>query len=233
MSEKDDKQASDLTASFAEDTKALAAALKKHNKLAVRRNRLAKRQHQQAILNYEQGERRYLLEKSHLQPTFRLAVTEFLSCAPDFMNDPEQASEAKFLAELGVGVDQSVIRMRVHVKGDAEYMRPSIVIPSARISSAESNLKDERAHSMTDLIYFATVDSIDIEEEDQSTLLYLVYRDKTTLPVVLKYKLARQLESALRRWDATHLDTVFVTSHRALSRLHSAAGCAALFADRE
>lgn len=233
MSEKDNKQGSDLKAALtvdvqAVDVQALVAALNKHNKLALRRNRLAKRQHQQEILNYEQGERRYLLEKSYLQPTFRLSVTEFLSCEPDFMNDPEQASEAKFLAELGVGVDQSVIRMRVHVKGDAEYMRPSIVIPSA-----QSNVMDERAHSMTDLIYFATVDSINIAEEDESTLLYLVYRDKTTLPVVLKYKLARQLESALRRWDATHLDTVFVTSHRALSRLHSAAGCADLFADRE
>jgi len=228
MSEQNNKQDADLKPPFAEDTKALVAALNKHNKLALKRNRLAKRQHQQAILNYEQGERRYLLEKSYLQPTFRLSVTEFLSCAPDFMNDPEQASEAKFLVERGVGIDQSVIRMRVHVKGDAEYMRPSIVIPSA-----QSSLKDERVHSMTDLIYFATLDSIDIAQEDQTTMLYLVYRDKTTLPVVLKYKLARQLESALRRWDATHLDTVFVTSHRALSRLHSARACADFFADRE
>jgi len=213
--------------SVSDNLKQILSALKKHNKYARKRNWLAKHQHQQSILNYEQAERQYLIEKSSMQPTFRLTVTEFLMCEPNFMNDPEQAGEAQYLSDLGVSVDERVLRIKVHVKGDAEYMRPSIVI-----EKSDKGL-DERAHSMTELIYFVPVASINISNDLKSSSAYLVYRDKTTLPVIHKYRLMQQQDSALRRWDAVHLDTVYASSHKDLPMLNSSKGCAALFNERE
>jgi len=92
--------------------------LKESNRLARKRNRLAKRQYRQSVLDFEQAERQ------HLQPSFRIKVTEFLTCAPDAMADPEQAVEAKYLSEHGIAVDELVLRLKIDVKGDAEYMRP-------------------------------------------------------------------------------------------------------------
>lgn len=204
------------------------SAFKEHNKQARKGNRLAKRQYLQSVLNYEQAERQYLIEKSRMQPTFRLLVTEFLMCKPDFMNDPEQAGEAKYLSDLDVAVDARVLRIKVHVKGDAEYMRPSIVIQKSGKESV-----DEHAYAMTELLYFVPVDSIELSASVTSSSAYLIYRDKTTLPVIHKYGLIQQHDSALRRWDAIHLDTVYVSAHKDLSKLNSSEGCATFFRDRE
>lgn len=222
--------AEELSAVHLKDSlKDLAAALKQSNRHASKRNRLAEMQHQQSVLNYEQEQRRYLIEKSNLQPTFRLSVTEFLTCEPDFVNDPEQASEAKFLSDFGVGVDQRALRIKVHVKGDVPYMRPSIVLAK----HAQGKVKDEQIYSMSELIYFVDVASMALTEENGSTDAYFVYRDKTTLPVLHKYRLAPRKNSALLRWDATHLDTLFASSHKDLEATKTSAGCAALFSARE
>ena len=206
------------------------AAIKESNTHAQKRNRLTKRQYKQSVLNYEQVERQYLIEKSRLQPEFRLSVTEFLACEPDFLNDPEQAGEAKYLADLGLEVDQRVLRIKLDVKGDAIYMQPSIVIETSQ--KAESRA-DERVHAMTERLYFVGAESINIDQSTDSIDVYLVYRDKTTLPVIHKYRLIKRAESTLLRWDAMHLDTAYVSSHKKLSRFKSAAGCARLFANRE
>lgn len=201
---------------------------KESNKQARKRNRLAKRQYKQSVLNYEQVERQYLIEKSRLQPTFKLSVTEFLTCEPDFVNDPEQAGEAKYLADSGIGVDERVLRIKLQVKNDAEYMQPSIVI-----QKTESNVSDERTLAMSDLLYFVPVDSVLVSSDKSGMELFLVYRDKTTLPVIHKYQLVQRYDSALLRWDVSHLDTVYVSSHKKLQSFNSASGCAALFASRE
>jgi len=211
----------------ADDVKEALSLIKESNKQARKRNRWAKRQHQQSVLNYEQAERQYLIEKSRMQPTFRLSVTEFLQCEPDFMNDPEQASEAKYLSGFGVCIDERVLRVKIHVKGEAEYMRPSLVFHQV------GDLIDERGYSMSELIYFVEVERLDMLEGSNSTLLYLVYRDKTTLPVIHKYRLTQQQDSALRRWDAVHLDTIYVTSHKNSFALTTSKTCASFFSDRE
>lgn len=200
---------------------------KKSNKHAAKRNRLAKRKHRQSVLNYEQAERQYLIEKSRLQPTFSLSVTEFLACDPDFFNDPEPASEAKYIASLGVVVDEQVLRIKVHVKGEAEYLQPSLVI-----KKAGADVQDERVDSMSKLLYFAPMSDIHIDEHTHSIDVYFVYFDITTLPVIHKYQLTKQKKSALQRWDVVHLDTIYATSDKQLSLLNSAAGCAALFTHR-
>lgn len=209
--------------------KALSVA-EKNNLLAEERNRLVERQYQQSVLNYEQAERQYLIEKSRMQPTFRLVISEFLMCEPDFMNDPEQASQAKYLNGFGVAIDERVLRIKVNVKGDAEYMRPSLVVSK---TDSAGHTTDDRAYAMTDLIYFIEVGSLELSKSDSSAFAYLVYRDKTTLPVIHKYRLRQQEDVALRRWDAMHVDTVYATSLKSLSTLNTANGCARLFSDRE
>jgi hypothetical protein len=203
------------------------ALIKESNKHARKRNKLAKRQHRQSVLDYEQAQRQYLIEKSRLQPKFRLSVTEFLTCEPDFVNDPEQASEAKYLSEQGVGLEQRVLRLKLDAKGDAGYMRPSIVISNANKTA------DQRAHSMTDLIYFAEVANIVVADDDGCITVFLVYRDKTTLPVIHKYQLTPNHDLALPRWDAVHLDTAFVGSHKDSPSLNSPTACAQFFATRD
>jgi len=214
----------ELLARYADAT---LSALKERNKQARKRNRLGKRQHQQAVLNYEQAERQYLIEKAHLHPSFRLSATEMLSSEPDFVNDPEQAAEAKFLADKGVKVDQRVIRLKLHLKGQAEYLRPSLVI-----RASEKNTDDERILSMTDLLYFVELNNVDLSGEPHSFLAFFVYRDKTTLPVVHKLQLTQQSESTLLRWEVGHLDTAYAKSHKVIKNLNNADGCAALFSDR-
>ena len=223
MSDKNNKQLDELIGAVNASLK----EFKKSNKHARKRNRLAKRQYQQSVLNYEQVERQYLIEKSHLQPSFRLSVTEFLTCEPDFVNDPEQASEAKFVFGYGVGLDERVLRIKVHVKGDAEYMRPSLVI-----TRDAEGIVDERAFAMSELLYFVPADSIYISPESGACEVYLVYQDKTTLPVIHKYRLVQRNDSALPRWDAFHCDTVYARSHKGVSSYEKSDGCAALFIDR-
>lgn len=196
----------------------VAVALHQNNQLARKRNRLAKRQHRQSKLNYEQLERQYLIEKSRLQPIFTLSVTEFLTCEPDFVNDPEQASEVKFLFDRGIGIDQRILRIKVTVKGEAEYMQPSIVVPHINIIN-----DDERAYAMSRLLYFVPLDRIAIDQA--SIQAYLVYRDKTTLPVALQYRFDQRLESTLPRWDVEHLNTVYADSNHNLVSLRNIAEC--------
>jgi len=204
MSDKNNKQA-DTLARYIEQA---IPVLKESNKQARKRNRLAKQQYKQSVLNYEQVERQYL--------------------EPDFVNDPEQAGEAKFLADLGVGVDERVLRVKLQVKNDAQYMQPSIVI-----QKAEQNERDERIIAMSDLLYFMPVNSVYIPEEKPCIDVFFVYRDKTTLPVIHKYQFVQRHDSALLRWDVSHLDTVYVSSHKDLQSFDTAAGCAAFFSSRE
>lgn len=201
--------------------------IKASNKQARKRNKLAKRQYRQSVLDYEQAERQYLIEKSSLQPKFKLSVTEFLTCEPDFVNDPEQASEAKYLSEQGVSLEQRVLRLKLDTKGDADYMRPSIVIGNANKTA------DQRAHSMTDLIYFAEVAHIVAADGDGCITVFLVYRDKTTLPVIHKFRLTQNHDLALPRWDTVQLDTAFVGSHKDSPSLNSSIACAQFFATRD
>lgn len=203
------------------------ALIKESNLHARKRNKLAKRQYRQSVLDYEQAERQYLIEKSSLQPKFKLSVTEFLTCEPDFVNDPEQASEAKYLSEQGVDLEQRVLRLKLDIKGDADYMRPSIVISNANKTA------DQRAHSMTDLIYFAEVANIVAADGDGCITVFLVYRDKTTLPVIHKFRLTPNHDLALPRWDTMQLDTAFVGSHKDSPSLNSSTACAQFFAKRD
>jgi len=214
--------------SLTEHLKEAVSVAKKSNKHARKRNRLVKLQHRQAALNYEQAERQYLIEKSRMQPKFRLTATEFLLCEPDFLNDPELASEAKFLSGYSVAVDERVLRVKIHVSGGAEYMRPSVVF-----TKSSERVCDELAYSMTELICFIPVTNIGTSDNANSSLVYLVYQDKTTLPVILKYQLVPNHDSALPRWDVVHLDTVYATSHKGISTFSHSQGCAALFSDRE
>lgn len=202
--------------------------LRQSNKHARKRNRLAKLQYQQSLLNYEQVERQYLIEKSKLQPTFRLTVTEFLKSEPETLNDPVLAAEAKYLSEFGVRVDDRVLRFRVSVTGDAEYRRPSLVIAKSKKKTA-----DERSYSLSNILYFAPVKNINIDSKSQSFEAYFVYRDSTTLPVIHKFRIKQQQGSTLSRWDVTHLDTVYVSSNKNRSSLDSSYGCEQLFAERE
>jgi hypothetical protein len=212
---------------LADDITQAMALIKESNQHARKRNKLAKRQHRQSVLDYEQAERQYLIEKSNLQPKFKLSVTEFLTCEPDFVNDPEQASEAKYLSEQGVGLEQRVLRLKLDTKGDADYMRPSIVISNANKTA------DQRAHSMTDLIYFAEVANIMTADEGGCITVFLVYRDKTTLPVIHKFRLTPNHDLALPRWDTVPLDTAFVGSHKDSPSLNSSTACAQFFATRD
>jgi len=204
----------------------VATELRQNNKLARKRNRIAKRQHHQSVLNYEQMERQYLIEKSHLQPVFKLSVTEFLTCEPDFVNDPEQASEVKFLSDRGIGFDQRILRIKISVKGEAEYMQPSMVLPHLDMAKG-----DERAYAMSRLLYFVPLDRIEITQA--SFKAYLVYRDKTTLPVIHQYRFDQRMESTLLRWDVVHLDTAYADTHQALNSFANVEGCALLFSNRD
>lgn len=204
------------------------AVLKESNDLAHQRFRLAEQAYQQSVLNYEQVERQYLIEKSHLQPRFRLFVSEFLMSEPDFLNDPELASEAAFLSSFGVAIDERVLRFRLDVKGDAQYMRPSLVIGKQR-----KQADNECAHSMSDLLYFIPANRIDFSDDLHSFPIYFVYRDKTTLPVVHKYQVTQQHDSTLSRWNVVHLDTGYAVSHKNLAIFNSAAGCEQLFIERQ
>ena len=202
--------------------------LKEANSYADKRNRLAKKKHKQSVLNYEQIERQYLIEKSHIQPVFRLSVTEFLTCEPDFVNDPEQGAEAKYLDDLGVKFDERVMRIKVDVKGDEVYTQPSIVIKKTKKQQV-----DDRAFSMTKLRYFVTINEISFDQSIDVINVYLVYRDKTTLPVIHKYQLVKRSESTLLRWDALLVDTAYVSSHKKIPSLKTSDGCANFFRNRE
>ncbi|MFT6407153.1 MAG: hypothetical protein ACJAQ6_000563 [Arenicella sp.] len=231
MSDNEDSDVTPLRA-LKQGIEQVLTVVNKSNKHAAKRNRLARRQHRQSVLAYEQAERQYLIEKSNLQPSFRLLVTEFLTCEPDFVNDPEQASEAKYLAQLGVGVDQRVLRFKLGVSGDANYMRPSIVF-SKKVFSKKDKAADQRAYSMTDLIYFVEVANVDVSDADGCLTIFLVYRDQTTLPVIHKYLLTPNHNLALPRWDAVHLDTVYTGSHKDSSSLNSSVACAEFFDIRD
>lgn len=202
---------------------------KKSNKQSKERNRLARKQQRQAELNYQQSERLYLLEKSKMQPIFKLTAGEFLLNEPDFVNDPEQASEAKFLVDNGFSIEQRVVRVKLEVKYEAPFMRPSMVVAKAGNGSA-----DERLLSIAPRVFFAALDSIELGSATRQSTehrfdLYLIYHDQTTLPVALKYKVTQQHDSRLLRWQVEHIDTAFALSRDEQSALTIAHSCEQLF----
>ena len=203
---------------------------KKNNKLVRKRNRLAKKQQRQSELNYQQSERLYLLEKSKMQPRFRLTVGEFLLNKPDFVNDPEQAGEAKFLVDNGLNIDQRVVRIKLEVKQEAPFMRPSMVVAT----NTGNDNHDEQILSMTSRIFFVALDSIEFDSAASDATehcfnLYLLYYDQTTLPVALKFKVTQQHDSRLLRWEVEHIDTAFALSRHQQNTLCIAKNCEQLF----
>ncbi len=215
-----------LSGLSSKDQKRALKELKKTNKHAAKHNRLIKQQIRQAALEYELTERQYLIDKSALQPKFRLTVTEFLTCEPDFVNDPEQASEAKFLADRGVRQDQRALKIRLESEGGAPYMHPNILFKQ----KGQSN-HDDRIYAMNEKTFFIDIASLDLTESTTSTMAYLVYRDRTTLPVLHQYQLTQRQGSALLRWDVQHLDTVYATNKDNTKTLNTHSGCAELFSD--
>ena len=122
---------------------------KKRNKLAKRQNQIAEAQLAQSQYTFEQTERLYLLEKSKLQPKFSLQVTEFLLCEPDYMNDPEQAGEAKFLTDHDIAVDERVVRFQINVIEKGQHLRPRLVVTRTGV-----NKEDDLAMALTGKLYF-------------------------------------------------------------------------------
>jgi hypothetical protein len=199
----------------------------KSNGLSQKLNLIKKKQHQQSLLDFEQSERQYLIEKSKLQPSFRLSVSETLSCEPDFVNDPEQASESSFLKAKGVEYDSRVLRLRLDVKGGTEYMHPSIVFLDPEFLEFSG-----LAHAMSEHVYFISLGDAGAKNNIEHLIVYFVYRDQTALPVVHKYKLKKESSSALQRWHVSKIDKVYAKTHNALMTLETAQECEQLFISR-
>ena len=205
----------------------LIKAQEKHVKHLKKQNRLARSQIEQDSLRFEQAERLYLLEKSKLQPSFKLTVTEFLLCEADFMNDPEQAGEAKFLKDLGIEIDERVLRFQVNLEEKGQYLRPRLVIDRDDIKNDY-----DLAFSMHDRLYFLPFSRLS-DNSNQSTFdAYWVYQDQTTLPVIHKYSITQQKESSLMRWNAFHEDTVFGLTKQKSKSFNSSEACKLLFDNR-
>ncbi len=200
------------------------AQQKKANKHAKKRNTLAKRELTQTALNYEQAERLYLLEKSKLQPSFKLSVTEFLLCEPSSMNDPEQSAEAHFLSQHSVCTDERVLRFSVNMKAGGNYLRPHLVIQRDDITA-----EDDLALPLHDLLYFLPHHQLSSNEHLETFVVYFIYADQTTLPVLHKYQVTQSPDDDLRRWNAVHVDTVYAMSHHKHIEFAKAQDCAALF----
>lgn len=221
MSKENTQIESSVAESIAESLNVIKGLQVQSNTLIEHKNQLAEKQYQQSLLNYEQRERQYLIEKSKLQPTFKVSASEVLMCEPDFVNDPEQASEASFLMSQGVGVDQRVLKLRVDANGLAEYMRPSVVYST----ETDSGL----AFVFSEHCYFITLSDSDALEKFTALTMYFVYRDKTTLPVIHKYGLHKDQESTLQRWSVAQLDTVFTTTEVKGIALDSSEACESFF----
>ena len=210
------------------------ALIRKKNKYAKQQNRLLKKQVVQSKLDHQQAERLYLLEKSKIQPTFKLSVSEFLLSRPDFVNDPEHAMEADFLVKSGYSVDQRILRFKLSDNGKGQFLRPALLVNSASQNISEKDKYGDRLLSMTPQIFFASIDSLafkvdenNIDEHDFNA--YLIYRDQTTLPVVLKFRISQLLKSKLMRWEVEHVDTVFVGARNQLKKLRTGVSCEQLF----
>lgn len=207
--------------------KKLISAQKKRNKLAKRHNKLAEAQLEHQKNAFEQTERLYLIEKSKLQPRFKLNVSEFLLCEPNYMNDPEQAGEAKFLTDLGFKVDERILRFHVNVIEKEPYLRPRLLV-----GQKENERDNDFAFSLTDKLYFLPFDLLSTKADETAFDVYFVYQDQTTLPIVQRHRISQQQGSSLMRWNSAHEDTVFTLSKQTLSNLDSAEGCALLFKNR-
>ena len=205
----------------------LIAAQKRRNKLAKKQNKLAAAELKHKQYTFEQTERLYLIEKSRLQPKFKLNVTEFLLCEPDYMNDPEQAGEAKFLTDLGFDIDERILRFQISLVEKENYLRPRLIV-----GQTNNKTDDDYAFSLTDKLYFLPFDLLSMTPRKTAFDCFFVYQDQTTLPVVQRYRASQRPGSSLMRWNASHEDTVFSFSKDSLASLSSAVGCASLFADR-
>ena len=205
----------------------LIAAQKRRNKLAKKQNKLAAAELKHKQYTFEQTERLYLIEKSRLQPKFKLNVTEFLLCEPDYMNDPEQAGEAKFLTDLGFDIDERILRFQISLVEKENYLRPRLIV-----GQTNNKTDDDYAFSLTDKLYFLPFDLLTMTTRKTTFDCFFVYQDQTTLPVVQRYRVSQRPGSSLMRWNASHEDTVFTISKDSLASLSSAVGCASLFADR-
>lgn len=174
----------------------------KNNDLKEQRNELEKQKYIQTVLDYEQRERQFLIEKSKLQPRFRLKASELLLCEPDFVNDPEQASEASFLVKQGVQIDERVLKLRIESKDSAQYTHPCVLYCFDVQAGGQ-------AYALSSNTYFINLHGA---EQSFSMNIYFVYKDSTTLPVIHKYHLMKGFEGALQRWSVEHVDTVFTST---------------------
>jgi len=168
------------------------------------------------------------------------------------MNDPEQAGEAKFLKDLGVKIDERVLRFQVNLEQKGQYLRPRLIIDPDIIESdiiesegavtesvvnegagkhnTESN--HDLAVSMHDRLYFLPFKQLSENTQHNAFHVYWVYQDQTTLPVIQKYSITQQKNSSLMRWNAVHEDTVFALSKQKPESFNSAEKCKLLFENR-
>jgi hypothetical protein len=82
---------------------------------------------------------------------------------------------------------------------------------------------------MSEYVYFVSLGEAEANTNVENLIVYFVYRDQTTLPVLHKYKLIKEFDSALQRWQVLQIDTVYAKTSTSLMSLETVVECEQLF----
>lgn len=187
----------------------------------------------QAQLEFIQAERLYLIEKAQLQPVFKATARAFITPAEDQQLQDEVWDEDAFIAKHFSEPNLLGVKLSFRQKGSALFSHERVVFdrsnrPSDRDGS-DSNESYVALDEKEKPVFIVPLDEIASGEAGQEFVVYYIYKDLTSLSVVLKYRVFRAIENDANFWSIKNLDICFTNAYQDDLQLNSVEGCEALF----
>jgi len=212
------------------------STLEKQAILSESEHALKKKQQIQAQREFVQAERLYLIEKAQLQPVFTATARGFITPSDDFEAPDDVWDEDAFIARHFSEPDLFGIKLTFRQKGTVLFSHEKLIFdraikPKDRIGSGGNEAYvalDEKEKP----VYIIPLDELPSGSESAEFFVYFIYKDLTTLSVVMKYRVFPAIKDDANFWSIENVDTCYANAYHEELALNSVVGCEDLFTQK-
>lgn len=194
---------------------------------------LESRKFAQAQLEFTQAERLYLIEKAQLQPVFKASARAFITPAKDQQAQDDVWDEDAFIAKHFREPDLFGVKLSFRQKGSALFSHERVVFDRSHRPPERAGSENNESYVALDErekpVYIIPLDELPNGDSSQDFVVFYIYKDLTSLSVVMKYRVYRTVEVDANFWSIENLDICFTNAYQEDLELDSVKGCEKLF----
>ncbi len=202
-------------------------------KLTKSKQALDQKQQLQAQLEFVQAERLYLIEKAQLQPIFKAVARPFITPPLDYEFQDEVWDEDAFIAKHFKEPDLFGVKLTFRQKGNTLFSHERVIFDRSSHPSDRTGSHSNEAYVTLDEkekpVYIIPLDELPGGNSTQQFVVYYIYKDITSLSVVMKYRVSPAIEGDANFWSINNLDICFSNAYHQERQLDSVENCESLF----